>query len=64
MHYLKLGSSKERLEQQMLRKKTELVTAQADSIRNQERMDELYSEALKAMRTYGGDINEPEEELY
>ena len=33
VHYLKLGSSRGQLENQMLEKKTELVSAQADSVK-------------------------------
>lgn len=54
LHYLKLASSKDRLERKMLEKKTELVTAQTEAIKAQKRMDELYENALNAMRLYSG----------
>lgn len=54
VHYLKLASTREKLEQQMLSKKTELVTAQAEAVKSAKRVEELYSEALDAMRLYSG----------
>ena len=54
LHYLKLGTKKERLEEEMLARKTELVAAQADSVKSAQRVEELYSEALAAMRVYSG----------
>lgn len=56
VHYLKLASSKDRLERKMLEKKTELVTAQTEAIKAQKRMDELYENALNAMRLYSGNV--------
>lgn len=53
-HFLKLGSTKEQLEKEMLSKRTELVSAQTDSIHQQQRVEELYGEALDAMRRYSG----------
>ena len=53
-HYLKLGSTREQLEQERLRKENELLTARVEQLASQTRMEELYSEALNAMRTYAG----------
>lgn len=53
-HYLKLGSSRERLEQEKLVLETELVKAKTDQIASQQRTEELFSEAIKAMRSYQG----------
>lgn len=58
IHYLKLGTKRERLEEEMLAKKTELVTAQAESVKSAQRVEELYSDALKAMRVYSGTSTE------
>lgn len=54
VHYLKLGSSRERLEKKMLEKKTELAEAKTESIQSAQRIEELYSNALDAMRLYSG----------
>lgn len=62
-HYLKLGSSREDLEQERLRKENELLTIKAEAIKSQKRVEELYAQALDAMRSYAGQpIPPPEEE--
>ena len=53
-HYLKLGSSKERIEKEILERQKERITAKTESIKSQKRVEELYAEALKAMRIYNG----------
>ena len=53
-HYLKLGSSKERIEKEILEKQKELITAKTEALKSQKRVEELYAEALKAMRIYNG----------
>lgn len=53
-HFLKLGSTKERVEREILERKKELMTAQTDAIKSQKRVEELYAEALDAMRAYSG----------
>lgn len=53
-HYLKLGTTKERAELEKLKLETELVKAKTEAIRSAKQTEELYAEALKAMRTYSG----------
>jgi hypothetical protein len=53
-HYLKLGSTKENIEKQILEKKKELLEAQTDALKSAKRVEELYKNALDAMRSYGG----------
>lgn len=53
-HYLKLGSTRELLEQERLQKENELLTARVEQLASQRRIEELYEEALNAMRTYAG----------
>lgn len=53
-HYLKLGSSKERIEKEILERQKELITAKTEALKSQKRVEELYAEALKAMRIYNG----------
>lgn len=53
-HYLKLGSTRERLEQERLRKENILLDAKAEAMATGARVEELYDNAIKAMRTYGG----------
>lgn len=53
-HYLKLGSSREQLEQERLAKENVLLDAKAEAIASAKRVEELYAEALNAMRSYAG----------
>lgn len=54
-HFAKLGSPTARLERQILEKQRELLEAKTSAIKSQERVEELYINALSAMRTYSGD---------
>lgn len=60
-HYLKLGSTKERLEKEILEKQKELITAKTEAIESAKRVEELYSNALEAMRRYSGNSGEEDE---
>lgn len=53
-HYLRLGTSRERLEQEKLRKENELLQIRAEAIASAARVEELYKVALDAMRSYAG----------
>ena len=53
-HYLKLGSTKERIEKEILEKQKELISAKTENLKAAKRIEELYSNALKAMQRYGG----------
>lgn len=53
-HFLKLASSKERLEREMLDQQVQLVKAKTEAIQSAKRVEELYSNALNAMRRYTG----------
>ena len=55
-HYLKLGSTRERLEQQRLEHENELTRVKIEALESQKRVEELYMEALSAMRSYAGDL--------
>jgi hypothetical protein len=53
-HYLKLGSSREKLEQERLKNENELLGAKVEAMASAKRIEELYSEALNAMKAYAG----------
>lgn len=53
-HYLKLGSTKERIEKEILEKQKELIEAKTQSLQSAQRIEELYTNALDAMRKYSG----------
>lgn len=64
-HFLKLGSTRERLEQDRLRRENELLTAKVESMASARRVEELYAEALNAMRSYAGQpIEHFEDDFY
>lgn len=53
-HFLKLGSSREQLEQEKIRNENILTQARIEGLASQARVEELYKQALDAMRTYAG----------
>lgn len=44
-HYLKLGSTKERIEKEILEKQKELIDAKTQSLKSAQRLEELYKKA-------------------
>lgn len=54
-HFLKLGAEKTRYEIEKLKADRALTEAKIESIKLQQRTDEVYEEALNAFRDYGGD---------
>lgn len=64
-HFLKLGSEKEKLERERLRRENELLKARVESLQSAKRVEELYSKALEAMRSYAGqEVDYDEDEGY
>ena len=61
-HFLKLGSTRERLEQQRLDYENQLTQVKIEALESQKRVEELYMEALQAMRSYAGDMDFPQQE--
>ena len=57
-HYLKLGSSTEKLERDILKEQKKLITARTEALESSKRIEELYENAITAMREYGGHDNE------
>lgn len=53
-HFLKLGSTKERIEKEILEKQKELIEAKTATLQSAKRVEELYENALRAMRSYQG----------
>lgn len=53
-HYLKLGSSREKLEQERLAQENELLRAKTEALVSQKDREEVYLNALNAMRSYKG----------
>ena len=57
-HYLKLGSTKERIEKEILEKQKDLIEAKTEALKSARRVEELYSNALEAFRIYRGESND------
>lgn len=60
VHFLKLATTRNKLEQEKLARENKLLDARVEAIESQRRVEELYEGAIKAMRAYSG--QEPEEE--
>lgn len=53
-HFLKLGSTREKLERERLERENELLKAKAKALESQEKTEQLYREAIEAMKRYSG----------
>lgn len=62
-HYLKLGSTKEKLEKEILKKQKELMEAKTEALKSTKRVEELYANALEAMRNYSGNYTTDQDVL-
>lgn len=61
-HYLKLGSTREQLEQDKLRSENALLRAKIDDMGTAKNIEALYREALGAMKAYQGNPTPDEED--
>jgi hypothetical protein len=59
-HYLKLGTTRERLEQEKIKHENELLLARVESMASMKNVEELYGQALNAMRQYSGQATDEE----
>ena len=53
-HYLKLGTTKEKIEQEILVEQKKLLQAKTEDMASNKKVEELYKNALDAMRNYTG----------
>lgn len=53
-HFLKLGSTKDRLEKETMAERKKLISAKTEAINSSKESDKRYLEALEAMRRYSG----------
>lgn len=60
-HFLKAGSTREVLEKERIYHENQLLEVKREHIASQARVEELYLDALKAMKSYSGEP-EPEQE--
>lgn len=54
VHFLRLGSQKKKLEEEYLQSQIALNKAKIESLKASQRTEELYANALNAMREYSG----------
>lgn len=65
-HFLKLGSSNEKLEKEILVEQKELLVAKTSALKSSKVVEELYTNAINAMKSYSGygDINDENSDPY
>ena len=54
-HYLKLGTRREQIEREIMERQAELLTAKTEAIQSSQRIEELYANAIAAMKRYSGE---------
>lgn len=62
VHFLRLGSMKERKELELMQKKNELMAAKTEALQSAKKIEELYSDAISAFKTYRGVSDEGDED--
>lgn len=62
VHFLRLGSMRERLERERLENENILLRARTEAIESQAKVEELYANAIKAMQRYSGNYNDNDDE--
>lgn len=61
-HFLKLATTKAKIEKDILEKQRDLIVAKTEVMQSQKRSEELFAEAVKAFRGYSGQGGEVEDE--
>lgn len=59
--FVKRGSTKARLEKEMMEEQRELMKAKREALESAQRVESLYADAIKAMRHYGGHDSQDED---
>lgn len=62
--FLKLGSEKANLEREKLKGENELLRAKVEKLQSEQRSEELFAEAIKAMSRYQGHSSDEEDDEY
>lgn len=58
VHYLKLGTQKEKEEVEKLKRENELLIAKKEAYQSAKHVEELYSKAIEAMKSYSGNSDD------
>ena len=66
VHYLKLGTTKEMMERELMEKQMRNLDAKTEAIESTKRVEALYSDAINAIRLYSGQKSgeEAEDDIY
>lgn len=60
-HYLKLGTMRNKLECDKLEKQVRVLEAKREALDSSKRVEELYSEAMKAVKSYRGELDDEDD---
>ena len=63
-HFLKLATTKSKLELSKLELENELTEARTEAVKSQARMEELYIKAINAMKKYSGQGGDDDQNEY
>lgn len=63
-HFLKLATTKMELEKEKLKNENELLRAKTEAIQSAQNTEELYKNAIEAMRRYSGQGASEDDEYY
>ena len=61
-HFLKAGSTREQLERERLRSENVMLKAKVEAMESAARTEEMYAEALTAMRSYQPEVDDDRDE--
>lgn len=64
VYFLKRGSKKEKLEQEILEEQKKLVVAKTDAIESDKKTEEFYARVIDAMKMYSGNGGSDEPGAY
>lgn len=62
VHFLRLGSMRERLEREKLENENIMLKAKTQALESQANMKEIYTEAINAMRRYSGNADDEDDD--
>lgn len=62
VHFLKLATREQKTKEERMELENQLIKAKTEQIQSQKHIEELYAEAISAMREYGGKGGSDEDE--
>lgn len=63
-HYLKLGTTMQKLEKEKLERENELLKAKTEAIASAERIEALYADAIRVMKEYRGETDDGDSDIF